>query len=82
MRTQTMEEECRDHWGGPGWNRRPRLRTKWRYNYAAMARRRKVVDALFDANVQREKLDPVEGKQKWFTRREVTNVLKDAGVVP
>lgn len=42
MRTQTMAEECLDHWQGKAWSKRPVLRKKWRYSYQAMARLRKV----------------------------------------
>lgn len=37
----TMEQECRDHWYGPGWSKRRILRLRWRYDYRAMARLRR-----------------------------------------
>lgn len=42
--TQTVEEECREHWYGPSW-KKPRRnassKRRWAYDYRSMARLRK-----------------------------------------
>lgn len=41
LRSNTMAEECRDHWYGPPYNKKRSSKRRWAYSYLAMSRLRK-----------------------------------------